>query len=130
MNPIAQSGTSYAAAALRRELTQPSTGVVGIVDLLLQLCSEHEVDLDWRNDCCRIHSRVCDAKEIVDVPPRRSVFRAILARIAAVCNERCPESMSPYGGRCELPAAHSPAELLEITFANTADEQWLMISGG
>jgi hypothetical protein len=66
-----------------------------------------------------------DVAELTEVPLARSVFRAILARVAVLCNERSPNSVSPYGGQGELLAGSNPAKLFRATFVNTADEQRL-----
>ena len=60
-----------------------------------------------------------------DVPLRKSALRAILARVAALCNERTPNSVSPYGGQGELSVGANPAVVFRVRFANTLAEQRL-----
>ena len=38
----------------------------------------------------------------IDVPLQKSVVRAALARVAVLCNERIPGSVSPFGGQGRL----------------------------
>ena len=43
-----------------------------------------------------------DLTDVLELPFRKSVVRAALARIAVLCNEHTPHSVSPYGGQDEL----------------------------
>jgi hypothetical protein len=112
-------------AALRSILLQPTNGAVGIGDELLDLCEVHELHFNWHSDSG--HVRVCgEGGDILfDEPYRKSIFRAILARVAALCNERGPTAVSPYGGHAELPAQQTVGEVLRVTFVNTPDRQTL-----
>jgi hypothetical protein len=119
------STASQASEVLRRTLLHPSRGVVGLVDDLLTVCREQGLQLDWQGNRCRVRSVGGDGEEVMDVPLRKSVFRAILARVAVLCNERAPNSVSPYGGRGELSAGTNPPAVFRVTFANTPAEQKL-----
>jgi hypothetical protein len=68
-----------------------------------------------------------EPQESVAVPFQKSVFRAILARLAALCNEQSPDSVSPYGGASELSVGTSPPVVFCVAFANTPAEQWLEV---
>jgi hypothetical protein len=120
--------SSYVSGALRRVLVHPTGGVAGLVDELLTLCQEHDLQLHWQADGCRLRSRKGDWEELIDVPFRKSVFRAILARIAALCNERIPNSVSPYGGQGEFSAGANPRAVFRVTFSNTPAEQRLELT--
>src|SRR5689334_4002559 len=118
--------TPSLAQVLQPILTSPTRGVVGIVDDLLGASLRHELELGWGPARCRVRSVGGTWEDLPLVPPPRpSVFRAILARIAALCNQRTPGSVSPYGGRGELAAADNPPRLLTVTFTNTPAEQRL-----
>jgi hypothetical protein len=117
--------TSKLTEAFRDAIEHPTRGIVGIVDDLLKLCPEHGLRLDWQADGCRIHCRIGDSEEAIDIPLRKSVFRALLARVAFLCNERSPESVSPYGGEGELSMGTNPPEVFRVSFANTLAEQML-----
>jgi hypothetical protein len=67
-------------------------------------------------------------QESIEVPLPRSVFRAILARIAALCGERMPNPVSPYGGEGELAIGTNPPTVFQVAFSNTPDEQRLEIT--
>lgn len=114
--------------ALRRVLAHPSRGVTGLVDDLLGVCREHGLQLDWQGDRCRTRSFRGDWGEWMEVALRKSVFRAILARLASLCNERNPHSVSPYGGRGELSVGVNPPSLVKVSFANTPTEQKLELT--
>ncbi|HUY35359.1 MAG TPA: hypothetical protein VMV69_21625 [Pirellulales bacterium] len=60
---------------------------------------------------------------MIELPLRKSVFRAMLARMAVLCNERTPNSVSPYGGRGELTFGVNPTVVFRVIFANTGAEQ-------
>jgi hypothetical protein len=113
---------------LRRLLSQPTRGVVGLVDDLLTVCREQGLELDWQADRCRVRPAGGDWEELSGVPLRKSVFRAVLARVAALCNEQTPNSVSPYGGQAELPAGANPAAVFRVFFANTPTEQKLRLT--
>src|SRR5947209_3628521 len=119
------SATSEFSGILHRTLAQPARGVVGLVDDLLALCPEHGLHLEWQTGHCRVRSYGGDGEEPTDVPLGQSVFRAILARVAALCNERSPSSVSPYGGQGELSVGANPPAVFRVTFANTPDEHKL-----
>jgi hypothetical protein len=63
----------------------------------------------------------------VPLPP--AAFRTILARIAALCNERSPNSVSPYGGQGLLAVKGSPSTVFHVNFINTPNEQRLEVRG-
>jgi hypothetical protein len=110
---------------LRRILLHPSGGVVGLVDDLLAVCREHGLQLEWQAGRWRLSSPGGDYQEWIDVPLRKSVLRAVLARLAVLCNERNPNSVSPYGGQGELVVGGNPPTVFRVSFANTLAEQKL-----
>ncbi len=113
------------AVMLRRIITHPTGGVPGLVDEMLAICSEHALELDWRAERCRFRSLDGEWEELTDVPLRQSVFRAILARVAVLCNEQIPNSVSPYGGQGQISAGGNSAVLFRVSFTNTTAEQKL-----
>ncbi len=124
---LSMNTTSQLSEAFCNTLANPGRGVVGLVDDLLRLCQEKGLQLDWQADCFRIRVLANGLDEIIDKPLRKSVFRAILAHLAALCNERSPNSVSPYGGQGELSVGANPAAVFRVSFANTPDEQWLKL---
>jgi hypothetical protein len=117
--------TSQISGAIRGVFERPTRGVVGLVDDLLRLCREQSLRLEWQSDHCHIRSLNGGSDESFDQPLRKSIFRAMLARVAALCNERNPRSVSPYGGKGELSIDADPPTSFRVTFANTSDELWL-----
>ncbi len=111
-------------AALRNAFERPTRGIVGLVDDLLALQLDGGLQLRWEAGSCRVRLIEDGSKELLDVPLRKSVFRALLARVAALCNERTPNSVSPYGGQEELTIG-APPVVFRVTFTNTAGEQSL-----
>jgi hypothetical protein len=119
--------TSPLTGSLRAVLEHPTRGVVGIVDDLFSLCPGHGLKLDWRAGHCRIFSVENGCDNVVDMPLRKSVFRAILTRIAALCNEQGHESVAPYGGQAQLRLGEDRPANFQVEFVNTSDEQKLAI---
>lgn len=111
--------------AIRVVFTQPARDLAGMVDDLLAVCSEHDLELDWRADCCRVRSRTEDWRDVDDQPLRRSSFRGLLARLAALCNECRPGSCSPYGGKGEIAVGGA---VFQLVFTNTPAEQRLQLT--
>src|SRR5262245_27881740 len=116
------------ADAIRHTLRNPTRGVIGVVEDVLALCGEYGLQLDWQAGRCRVRPPGGDLQEVLDVPLRKSVFRAILARIAALCNERAPKSVSPYGGQGQLSVGANPPALFRVVFVNTPAEQRLELA--
>jgi hypothetical protein len=117
--------TSPYSEAIRHVVAKPTGGIAGLVDELLAMCQEHGLQIDWRADRCRVRSPKGDWEELGDLQVRKSVFRAILARVAALCNDQNPNSLSPYGGHGELLVGANPGALFRVTMANTPGEQAL-----
>lgn len=112
----------------------PTTrGVVGLVDDLLYLCRLYQLRINFRDGHCAICRLGADAQESLDVPVPKSVFRAALARIAAICNEQRPDSVTPYRGEGNI--AVLPPDSLDsrkrvpstcyVSFTNTPSDQHL-----
>src|SRR5262245_5606350 len=114
--------------ALQRIFEHPRHGVVGMVDDLLSTCQEHGLRLDWSPERSRVRSIDGDWLELADAQSRTSVFRAILARIATLCNERKANSVSPYGGRGELAVGDDPPTIFEVAFTNSPTQQRLELA--
>lgn len=121
-------GTSQASDEIRRIVQNPTGGFVGLVDDLLTLCVAGRLQMDWRPDRCRVRTGESDWEELSDVPLRKSVFRAILARVATLCNEFAPDSVSPYGGPGRLVLPSHPTVVVRVDFVNTPDAQELRIA--
>ncbi len=117
--------TAELSANLQNALERPTRGVVGLVDDLMRLCPKQGLRLDWQADRCRVRSLAGNLDEALDLPLRKSVFRAVLARVAALCNERSPSSVSPYGGQGELLLRADPTTMFKVAFTNTTEEQQL-----
>ena len=109
--------------ALFRAFEPPETGFVGIADNLLQLCLGASVEIAWEQNACRVSMRRGAVEEVVEVPLRKSAFRAVLARIAVLCNERRANSVSPYGGCGEIALDSGP--VVSVRFENTSAVQSL-----
>jgi hypothetical protein len=97
--------------------------VISLVDELLSLCQEQGMLLDWQANQCRVRRVGEGPQAATEIPLPKSVFRAILARLAALCNEHVPNSVSPYGGKGELALRTNPPTVFRVTFTNTPSEQ-------
>jgi len=112
---------------LRRIIENPAGGVIGLVDELVAICAQERLELDWRAGNLHVRSLKHGWEEQISVPLRKSVFRAILARVAALCNEHVPNSVSPYGGHGQVLAGPNLG-VLYAGFVNTAAEQRLELT--
>ena len=121
------STTSELSGMLQQAFESPTRGVVGLVDDLLRNCPTNGLQLDWHVDSCRIRFLGNGAEELIIRSLRRSIFRAVLARVAALCNERNPNSVSPYGGQGELSIANDYPQTVKVIFTNTTVEQKLVL---
>jgi hypothetical protein len=113
---------------LSRALTTPARGILGLVEDLLAMSREHGLQLDWQAGHCRVRFLEGGPAAWIEVPLRKSVVRAALARVAVLCNQRNPNSVSPYGGQGELLAGADPTTAIRVTFVNTPDEQSLELT--
>jgi hypothetical protein len=113
--------------ALHSAIVKPTGGVVGVVDEVLKLCRENRLHLDWRNNQCTVRAIGADNDVSIEFALRKSVFRAILARIAFVCSEERSVAFAPYGGQGELTDSRDGAVLC-VAWINTSDEQRLEIT--
>jgi len=119
---------STAPDILRHALCTPTRGVLGLVDDLLTVSREHGIQLDWKADHCRVRFREGGQTGWIEVPLRKSVVRAALARVAVLCNQRNPNSVSPYGGQGELLIGTDSTTAMRVAFVNTPDEQSLELA--
>lgn len=122
------STTLLSTERLRRALTNPTQGVLGLVDELLAASWEQNLRLDWKVDHCRVQLLGCGTSDFIDVPLRKSVVRAVLARIAVLCNERNPNSVSPYEGDGELLVGVARDRVIRAVFVNSPDIQRLELT--
>ena len=102
-------------------------GIVGLVDDLLELAGQDGLMLTWQDGRYCVRSLNNNPPQCSEVLVSKTVFRGVLARVAALCNEKKADSVSPYGGDAELaPSASRIA--FRVAFANRPDEQWLKIA--
>jgi hypothetical protein len=120
-------GTDRLSETLVELFSRPNGGIVGLVDELLPICLENNVELDLEADRSRVRSVGGNWEELKRVALPRPVFRTVLARIAAICNER-GQTVSPYGGEGELSISDDPKPMLRVAFCNTSSVQKLTLS--
>lgn len=102
-------------------------GVIGLVDDLMGLSREHGLRLEFQDNCCTARPLESDTREVIDVPLPKSVFRAVVARVAALCNECAPDSVTPYSGDAKLTVGTNPPSTFQVSFMNTPAEQRLEV---
>src|SRR5271165_2520640 len=106
-----------------RAFVPGARGVVGLVEDLLQLCEQQRLRLTIDGGRCCVGPVGQDEQEDFELPLSKSVFRAVLARIAAICNEQRPSSVTPYHGEAEIVFSANSPLICRINFANTPDDQ-------
>ncbi len=102
-------------------LVNPDRGIIGIVDELVETSREHDLQVLWRAGCCSVILAGGEHPDRIEVPMRKSVVRAVIARIAALCNERNPGSVSPYRGQGEITIDADPLRTVHADFVNTQE---------
>ena len=103
----------------------PKLGVLGLVDELLAAARQREIRLTWRAGRCLVEFEGGGSPDRFEVSLPKSVVRAILARVATLCNQRHPDSVSPFGGQGELIIEADRPETIRVAFANTPEIQSL-----
>lgn len=118
----------YLKERLRNVFATPNRGVIGLVDHLLELSRGRWLKLDWHQGACNVSIRGGSEPDGMELPIPKSTMRAVLARVAALCNERIPNSVSPYGGKGELALGPDPTGVIQINFVNTPEEHLLELT--
>lgn len=119
------------AERVHQVFTPTPRGVIGLVDELLGLCRTHQLRVNFQEGQCRIRRLGANSTDLLEVPVPKSVFRAVLARIAVLCNEHRPHSVTPYRGEGEVTVPVTPAEggisssTCYAAFTNTPTDQRL-----
>jgi transcriptional regulator with XRE-family HTH domain len=111
-----------AAEEVLAEMANPSGGIIGIVDRLLAIAAERPFRIEAADGGYRV---TMSGREAM-ASSHRPIFRAILARVAVLCDEQAPGTFSPYGGRGTIERGNGPA--LSAVFVNTTDKQSLELS--
>lgn len=100
----------------------PTAGVVGAVDRLLEHAARRRIELHWSANC--VVARIDDGETERHTMPK-SAFRAMLARVSALC-EPMPGfdegTVSPYVGSGVVVSAR-----VAVLFTNTPSEQRLTL---
>ena len=109
-------------------LADPDRGVLGLVDELLKASRQHDIQLGWQAGFVSVVFLEGGHSRRIEVALGRSVVRATLARIAALCNERSPGSVSPYGGQGIVAIDADPSTAIRATFVNTPETQSLELA--
>ncbi len=116
------SGTVY--DRLQRAFRPTQRGVVGLTEQLLGACVGGDVEFERVGDRCVYRWTEGGHTQEAPVPFSPAAFRTILARVATLCNERSPGSVSPYGGEGKLVVGTAEAF---VKFVNTAHAQKLEV---
>src|ERR1700721_537018 len=99
-------------------------GVFGLIDEILTYCRINQRKMKWEQGSVEIQTIDGITEEQISVALRTSVLRTVIARLAALCNQRQTNSVSPYGGEGEFLDDRPPATTFRVAFCNTPDKQW------
>ena len=110
---------------LRRALAPTQWGVVELTEQLLGACVGGDLEFERVGDRCVCRWTVSGEPQEAALPLPPAAFRTILARIAVLCNERSPNTVTPYGGEGLLAVNGQPSAALQVTFVNTPEKQRL-----
>lgn len=100
-------------------------GVSDLVDDILLRCQERRVRLTWCPGTVTEHPLDGSPATSIAITLRNSVFRAVMARLAALSDPLNIGSVSPYGGRAEFSYERIPQSRFLVDFVNTPNEQRL-----
>ena len=106
-------------------------GVIGMVDDLLALCRTRQLHIEYQGRNCIIRESGTVAEDLIVIPLPKSVFRALLARIATLCNECQAGSVTPYRGEGEIVVTETDSQngltpsTFHVSFINTPSDQKL-----
>ncbi len=112
---------------LRRAFAPTQRGIVGLTEQLLAACVAVDVEFERVEDryVCRWTVSGDIQEATVPLPP--AAFRTILARIAVLCNERSPNSVTPYGGEGLLALEGQSSTVFRVAFVNTPNKQQMKL---
>jgi hypothetical protein len=113
------------ALEIHRLFQQPEGGIVGVADQLLQKCRDHHVRMEWAESGLRIQIDSGPWQLLQGLALRKSIFRALLARLALLSNES-GKPCSPYGGSGEISIADDYSIMIQLT--NTPEQQQLALN--
>jgi len=85
------------------------------------------LQLAWHANECKVHTLGSQTQDSTEVPLQKSLCRAILVRMAALCNEGSPNSISPYGGEGDLSVGTDPPAVFHEAFTSIPGEQRLVV---
>jgi hypothetical protein len=120
--------TQSLAAILRGECKPPENGVVGLVDELLENCRLGPCRLTWISNQVTWESLLTGELEMMEVTLRKSVLRAVIARLVAMASQGLADPVNPYGGRGRIADELHPETAFQISFINTQDDQRLEVT--
>jgi hypothetical protein len=129
-----------------------SGGVVALVDRLLEFCREHDIEMHRTDAGVEVHPLVDDyelptedyfarpttewyrdrrhRQTLVTMPEvMNRLFRTVLARLAKLCDDHGPKSVSPYNGtgHIEFIGADGVPTLFRVAFMNSPSDNSLQI---
>ena len=110
---------------LRRAFAPTQNGIVGLTEQLLAAFMDRDVKFERARDqlICRWTGNGDTQEATMPLPP--AAFRTILARIAVLCNEHSPNSVTPYGGEGLLAVRGPCTTVFQVAFVNTPNQQQL-----
>jgi hypothetical protein len=112
---------------LRRAFAPTQGGIVGLTEQLLAVCVGGDLEFERVENRCVCRWTVSGAIQEATVPLPPAAFRTILARIAVLCNERSPNSVTPYGGEGQLALKGPPSAVFNVAFVNTPSKQHMKV---
>jgi hypothetical protein len=112
---------------LQRAFAPTQRGIAGLTEQLLAACVGGNVEFERVEDRCVCRWTVSGDIQEAPAPVPPAAFRTILARIAVLCNQRNPNSVTPYGGQGLLALKGPPSTVFQVTFVNTPNKQQMTL---
>ncbi len=126
-NPVAGEGRRQP-PAIWESFTPREGGILDLVDDMLARCVNDQVRIVWCPGVVTEYPLSGTSPTSFEVTLRNSAFRAVMARMAVLCERPDSEPVSPYGGRGEFTDRRWPRVRFSLQFTNTADDQRLELT--
>ena len=111
-----------------QSFTPRESGILDLVDDMLARCVNDQVRIVWCPGTVTEYPLSGRSPTSYEITLRNSAFRAVMARMAALCDRPDSEALSPYGGRGEFTDPRWPRVRFSVQFTNTPDEQRLELT--
>jgi len=127
-SPPIGSGAPHSAVIDWANYKPRERGVLDLIDDILRHCAEDRIRFSGGHGTVTETPLPCGNPRSIAFPFRNSIFRLIMARMAALCHELSSQDVSPYGGKGSFTDPRWPHVCFQVDFMNTPAEQRLELT--